>query len=49
MINFKRRKLPQTYQTSSSTKEKIFKPPSPVVKFMLYPAVSSHGIMYKKS
>ena len=42
-----------TYQTSSSTKEKLFQPPimtrSTMVKILLCPALSSHGTMYNKS
>ena len=39
-----------TYQTSSSTKEKLFKPPlSAMVKTLLYQALFSHGIMRNKS
>ena len=42
-----------TYQTSSSTKEKLFQSPimtrSTMVKILLCPALSSHGTMYNKS
>ena len=40
-----------TYQTSSSTNKKLFKPlfKTSTVKNLLYPALFNHGIMHNKS